>query len=111
MGSEPAIAGNAGNMVGPLIREVEERIIAQQGDTWDRELFEQYLMGYTMRTNLYRLVQWRVHRDPKAEPIFVELFDQENDPEETKNVAGEHPKLVEQLTDQMNTGWKAALAR
>ena len=30
---------------GPLIEEVEARIIQQQDDRWDRELFEQHLMG------------------------------------------------------------------
>ncbi len=108
--ANPLSQGMRETWFGPLIKEVEERIIAQQGDKWDRELFEQHLMGYTMRTGRYRLVLWRDHRDPKAEPIFVELFDHENDPEETKNVAGEHPKLVKQLTDQMNAGWKAASA-
>ena len=93
---------------GPLIQEVEQRIIAQQGEAWDRELFEQHLMGYTMRTDRYRLVVWRDHRDPNAEPLFVELFDHQDDPKETRNVASEHPKLVEELTEQMNAGWKAA---
>lgn len=36
---------------GPLIEEVEQRIIQQQGEKWDRELFEQHMMGYTMRTD------------------------------------------------------------
>ena len=31
---------------GPLIEEVEGRIIEQQGDLWDRDLFENHLMGY-----------------------------------------------------------------
>ncbi|MEM1295962.1 MAG: sulfatase, partial [Verrucomicrobiota bacterium] len=32
---------------GPLIKEVEGRIIAQHGEVWDRDLFENHLMGYT----------------------------------------------------------------
>ena len=94
---------------GPLIQEVEGRIIAQQGDQWDRELFEKHLMGYTMRTDRYRLVVWRDHRDPKAEPIYVELFDHETDPHETKNIASIHPELVSTLSKQLDAGWKAAL--
>jgi iduronate 2-sulfatase len=31
-------------------------------------------MGYTMRTERYRLVTWRDHRDPKAEPVYIELW-------------------------------------
>ncbi len=48
---------------GPLIEEVEGRIIEQQGDRWNRELFENHLMGYTLRSARYRLVIWRDHRD------------------------------------------------
>jgi iduronate 2-sulfatase len=94
---------------GPLIKEVEERIIAQQGDKWDRDLFEKHLMGYTMRTDRYRLVVWRDHRDPKVKPIYVELFDHETDPHETKNIASAHPELVSTLSKQLDAGWKAAL--
>jgi iduronate 2-sulfatase len=94
---------------GPLIEEVEQRIIDQQGDRWDRELFEQHLMGYTMRTDTHRLVVWRDHRDPTAEPIYVELFDHRNDPQETANVASEHPELVKQLSEQLAAGWREAL--
>ena len=94
---------------GPLIKEVEGRIIDQQGDKWDRELFEQHLMGYTMRTDRYRLVVWRDHRDPQAEPVFVELFDHQTDPGETKNIAASHPEIVSKLSKQLDAGWKAAL--
>ena len=62
-----------------------------------------------MRTNRYRLVVWRDHRDKKADPIFVELFDHEDDPQETKNVATEQPQVVDELMSQMNAGWQAAL--
>jgi iduronate 2-sulfatase len=94
---------------GPLISEVEQRIIAQQGDKWDRELFEKFLTGYTMRTDRYRLVVWRDRRKKNAEAVYVELFDHENDPNETKNVASDHPQLVNELIQQLNAGWQAAM--
>ncbi len=94
---------------GPLIKDVEQRIIDQVGDRWDRELFEQHLMGYTMRTDRYRLVVWRDHRNPQAEPVFVELFDHQTDPQELKNIASKHPDTVRALTEQLNAGWRAAL--
>ena len=86
---------------GPLIEQVEARIIDQQGDRWDRELFENHLTGYTLRSDRYRLVVWRDHRDWKADPIFVELFDHQTDPNETVNVAEANPGLVKTLTEQL----------
>ncbi|MEM9282821.1 MAG: sulfatase [Verrucomicrobiota bacterium] len=83
---------------GPLIKQVEERIIEQQGDTWDRELFENYLMGYSLRTDRYRLVTWLDSRELSREPLFVELYNHENDPNETANVAAENPELVTRLS-------------
>lgn len=92
---------------GPLINEVEQRIIEQQGDKWDRDLFEKHLMGYTMRTDRYRLVVWRDLRDSTADPVFVELFDHQTDPNETTNIANSHPAIVAALTQQLDAGWKA----
>ncbi len=93
---------------GPLIGEVEQRIQLQMGGRWDRELFEQHLTGFTMRTNRYRLVLWKDRRDLDAEPLFVELFDHESDPKETQNVAANQPELVQQLIAQHTAGWEAA---
>ena len=94
---------------GPLIKEVEQRIIAQQKEKWDRELFENNLMGYTMRTDRYRLVVWKDIENPGADPIAIELFDHLKDPHETTNIAGAHSGLVAALLKQMNAGWKGSL--
>lgn len=107
--ANPLSPGMRETWFGPLIKDVEQRIIDQQGETWNRELFEEHLMGYTMRTDRYRLVVWKDRRDPQAKPIFIELFDHNTDPHETKNIAQNNPKLVKQLITQMNAGWKAAL--
>ena len=109
--ANPLSQGMRETWFGPLINEVEQRIINQQGDKWNREYFEQHLMGYTMRTDRYRLVVWSDIRDRDAEPVFVELFDHQNDPSETANIAGENSKLVSTLTRQLKAGWKAALYR
>jgi iduronate 2-sulfatase len=66
-------------------------------------------MGYTMRTDHYRLVVWRDHRDLDATPVFVELFDHQVDPKETRNVASAHPDLVDTLMKQLDAGWTKAL--
>lgn len=107
--ANPLSTGMRETFFGPLIEEVEERIIDQQGDKWNRELFEQYLMGYTMRTDQYRLVAWRDVRKPEAAPIFVELYDHQTDPHETENVAAARPRVVEDLLSQLDKGWKGAL--
>jgi iduronate 2-sulfatase len=107
--ANPLSPGMRETWFGPLIKEVEQRIIDQQGDKWDRDLFEQHLMGYTMRTDRYRLVVWRDHRDTDAKPVYVELFDHRTDPNETKNVAADRPDLVRRLTKRLDAGWKAAL--
>jgi iduronate 2-sulfatase len=93
---------------GPLIEEVEARIIAQQGDAWERDLFENHLMGYSMRTPRYRFISWRDTRNPGAPPLYTELYDHEADPSETTNIAGENPELVKELTEQLDAGWQAA---
>ena len=107
--ANPLSRGMRETWFGPLIQGVEQRIMDQQGEKWDRELFEKHLMGYTMRTNRYRLVVWRDHRRPKAEPIFVELFDHQSDPNETKNIATHQRQVVEKLMKQMNAGWQETL--
>ena len=86
---------------GPLIEEVEGRVIEQQKEVWDRELFEQFLMGYSLRTDRYRFVSWLDSRDLSAEPVFVELYDHENDPTETVNVADENAGAVEELSKKL----------
>lgn len=59
-------------------------------------------MGYSMRTERYRLTLWQSVSD--ADQIeAVELYDYQTDPLETENIAGraEHARLVEELTAQL----------
>ncbi len=86
---------------GPLIEEVETRIKKQMGDVWDRDLFENHLMAYSMRTDRYRYIEWRDHRDPTSAPIFTELYDHQVDPTETKNIAATQPKLTSRLSQTL----------
>lgn len=107
--ANPLSQGMRETFFGPLIEEVELRIREQVGDDWDRELFEQNLMGYAMRTDRYRLVVWRDYQNAKADPVFVELYDHQADPSETRNIALENPVLVDRLMNQLNAGWQAAI--
>ncbi|MGB5434525.1 MAG: sulfatase [Maribacter sp.] len=96
---------------GPLIEEVEARIIDQQKEKWDRELFENTLMGYAMRTERYRFIVWKDRADLKKEPLFLELYDHSVDPTETNNIAGDNPELVAELMAQFDKGWKGNLPK
>ncbi|SHF84593.1 Arylsulfatase A [Arenibacter palladensis] len=108
--ANPLSKGMRETSFGPLIEEEEEDIKAQQGDNWNRELFENRLMGYAMRTNNYRFVVWKDYTKPKADPIFFELYDHQKDPSETINIAAGNPVLVGELLTQFNKGWQGNLA-
>jgi iduronate 2-sulfatase len=105
--ANPLSPGMRQTFFGPLIEEVESKIIKQQGNSWDRELFEHHLMGYSLRTEAYRLVAWLDYRDLDANPVFLELYDQKADPDETRNVASANQGKTEALLRQL----KRELAR
>lgn len=109
--ANPLSVGMRETYFGPLIEEVEGRIKEQMGDTWDRDLFENRLMGYSMRTQRYRFIAWKDYTNPQSEPIYLELYDHDNDPHETVNIAKDDPELTQKLLDQFNKGWKGNLAK
>ncbi|MEN8775332.1 MAG: sulfatase [Akkermansiaceae bacterium] len=86
---------------GPLITEVEDRIKRQMGKKWNRNLFENHLMGYSLRTDRYRLIEWRDDRTPNAPPVFTELYDHRTDPGETKNIASEQKEVIVNLSPKI----------
>ncbi|WP_066218939.1 sulfatase [Formosa haliotis] len=90
----------------PLIEKIETKIETQMGDKWDRKTFEQFVMGYAMRTDRYRLVLWKDRRHPEATPLFIELYDHEKDPNETVNIANKNPELVTKLTETFNKEYR-----
>ncbi|MDO6473352.1 sulfatase [Maribacter sp. 1_MG-2023] len=109
--ANPLSKGMRETSFGPLLEEVEEKIIAQQGGKWDRDLFENRLMGYSMRTANYRFTVWKDYTDLEAEPIFFELYDHKKDPTETVNIANDNPKIVKELLSQFNKGWEGNIAK
>ncbi len=62
--------------------------------------------GYSMRTQRYRYTEWGQNGSRG-----VELYDYEANPDETVNIAGlpENAELVAHLSEQMRSGWQAAL--
>ncbi len=53
-------------------------------------------LGRAIRTPRYRLVQWAAIKGGD-QGVDLELYDYQNDPLETKNVAEENPKVVQEL--------------
>ena len=99
--ANPLSPGMRQTFFGPLIEAVEERIKGQQGKLWDRELFENHLMGYSLRTNRHRLVAWLDYRNVHAEPLFLELYDHAKDPKESQNIAKKFPDKTQALLTRL----------
>jgi len=78
---------------GPLLEQLEQKMEKENPSGFDRDLYENHLMGYTMRTDQYRLVLWLDYRDPKKEPIAIELYDLKADPDENTNLAKQQGNL------------------
>ncbi len=82
---------------------------------WKTAAFSQYprsfegrrLMGYALRTDRYRYVQWRDRGT--GEIVAQELYDHHTDPAEDHNLAGHADEsLLTKLAAQLGAGWKAA---
>ena len=55
--------------------------------------------GISLRTDRYRLTKYYRNDAPK-----IELYDHENDPNETINIAGENSKIVDRLMPLLESG-------
>ena len=53
-------------------------------------------MGRAIRTERYRLVEWKRPKQPAGE-AEIELYDYQTDPKETENLASKNPEAVKQL--------------
>ncbi len=107
--ARPLSAAMRETFFGPVIAEVESQLKQEHGDRYDEDLFSNHLMGYSMRTDRYRLTLWLDRRDLSVPPLAVELYDHEADPDETVNIAQSHPELVAELSKRLHAGWKESL--
>ena len=98
-------------------------LLAKPDRPWKRAVFSQYprarkrnrhrrhgdIMGYAVRTDRYRYVEWREWKS--KEVVTRELYDHENDSQEMRNVAGQaqRNRTVEELAQVLARGWKSAL--
>ncbi|MFT6795671.1 MAG: iduronate 2-sulfatase [Maribacter sp.] len=70
-------------------------------------------MGYSMNTKKYHYIEWYTW-DPetgtRGELKSIELFDSENDPNETENIAKEQElkEVITGLSKQLASGWQKA---
>ncbi len=101
--ANPLSNGMRKTFFGSLIVEIENQIKEQYKNQWDRELFENHLMGYTLRTDFYRLVAWLDYRDVQKKPLHLELYDHRKDPQETVNIATEFPEKANELLRKLLT--------
>ncbi len=87
-------------------------VMADPDRPWKPAAFSQYPrgknMGYSMRTDRYRYTEWG---EPGKEPVGVELYDHEKDPDENVNIAlrPENNELVKKLSETLHAGWRRAL--
>jgi len=76
----------------PVLRNPDERIREYAYHAFRKGGY----MGRAIRTERYRLVEWRSEKDAKAEPEY-ELYDYAEDPLETKNMAKSKPKVLAKM--------------
>ncbi|MDB6028129.1 MAG: Choline-sulfatase [Verrucomicrobiales bacterium] len=86
-------------------------LLSNPKKSWKSAAFSQYprgpLMGYAMRTDRYRYVEW-VTKEKVVKGR--ELYDHKNDADENVNVANlpANKALIEKLSQQLVAGWRAA---
>jgi iduronate 2-sulfatase len=89
-------------------------LLDNPGRPWKPAAFSQYprgkkLMGYSMRTDRYRLTVW-LGRNDHTHVDAIELYDHQEDPQENVNIAKQpaNAALVKQLMEQWRKGWQGA---
>lgn len=75
----------------PVMKNTEKRIRDHAYHAFPKGKYS----GRAIRTDRYRLVEWKNWDDTKD--VMYELYDYKLDPLETKNVAAEQPKMVEEM--------------
>ncbi|MFD2886997.1 sulfatase [Chitinophaga cymbidii] len=111
LGGLPVPEGLEGTSLVPLL--------TRPGQPWKSAVFSQFprpwqykgepeTMGYAIRTDRYRYVEWR---DFKTDAIkATELYDHQVDPDEVNNIANiaTNAALTGKLKQQLHDGWQRA---
>ena len=61
-------------------------------------------MGYSIRTQRYRYVEWR--RNDTGKVVARELYDHHNDSGEAVNIAASSPEIIGDLAKILQAGWE-----
>ena len=105
----PAVPAVQGTSFRPLLDDPGRPWKSAAFSVWPKAISGQGKgMGRAIRTERYRLVEWKADGKPAA---AYELYDHATDPREMENLAAKpgHESIVRALTDQLHAGWKAAL--
>jgi iduronate 2-sulfatase len=80
----------------PVLRDPSARVRDHAYHTFPRQRAGQNVIGRAIRTERYRLVEWKKPGE-SADTADLELYDYQTDPEETKNLAHSQPEVVKQM--------------
>lgn len=94
-------------------------LLTRPDQSWKSAVFSQFprpwqykgepeIMGYAIRTDRYRYVEWRNFKTNEVKSI--ELYDHQSDPGEVNNIAGisANIALIRELQQQLQDGWEKA---
>ena len=82
-----------GNNLLPVLKDPSKRVSDHV-----YHAFPHAVMGRGIRTDRYRMVEWKKSGAP-ASTAKYELYDYKLDPEETENLAGKKPRLLENMKE------------
>jgi iduronate 2-sulfatase len=80
----------------PVLRDPSARVRDHAYHAFPRQRAGRNVMGRAIRTERFRLVEWKEPGAP-ADTADLELYDYQTDPEETRNLAGSQPDIVRQM--------------
>lgn len=80
---------------------VKDAAFSQHQHPFSRSQKNWKAWGYSVRTDRWRYTEWRDIGD--GEVIARELYDHDNDPDETKNIASQNPDTVSELSAKLKT--------
>lgn len=93
-------SGQHGVNLGPVIKDVSTSVKDYAFSQHQHPFYGKTKAthwGYSVRSDRWRYTEWQ--KIDSKEVDVIELYDHENDPNETVNVAAKHPKVIKQLSE------------